>query len=76
LTESYRYAAASVVAPFDYTSMLWALLLGYWMFGEVPTPLVFIGGAIVAVAGLFVIWRERRQKLHYARVPEEPPTPV
>jgi drug/metabolite transporter (DMT)-like permease len=76
LTESYRYAAASVVAPFDFTSMLWALLLGYWMFGEVPTPLVFIGGAIVAVAGLFVIWRERRQKLHYARVPEEPPTPV
>ena len=37
LTESYRYATASVVAPFDYTSMLWALLLGYWLFGELPT---------------------------------------
>ena len=37
LTESYRYAPASVVAPFDYTSMLWAFLLGYWLFGEVPT---------------------------------------
>src|SRR6185503_757169 len=33
LTESYRHAQASVVAPFDYTSMLWALLLGYWLFG-------------------------------------------
>ncbi len=76
LTESYRFAPASVVAPFDYTSMLWALLLGYWIFGEVPTALVFIGGAIVAAAGLFVIWRERVHKLRYARAPDEPPTAV
>jgi drug/metabolite transporter (DMT)-like permease len=59
LTESYRYAAASVVAPFDYSSMLWALLFGYWVFGELPGALVYIGAAIVAGAGLFVIWRER-----------------
>ena len=76
LTESYRFAAASVIAPFDYTSMLWALLLGYWMFGEVPTALVFVGAAIVIAAGLFVLWRERTQKLRYARVPEEPPAPI
>ena len=38
LTESYRYAPASVVAPFDYTAILFAFLLGYAMFGEVPTP--------------------------------------
>ncbi len=76
LTESYRFAAASVIAPFDYTSMLWALLLGYWMFGEVPTGLVFVGAAIVTAAGLFVLWRERTQKLRYQRVPEEPPAPL
>jgi drug/metabolite transporter (DMT)-like permease len=76
LTESYRFAAASVIAPFDYTSMLWALLLGYWMFGEVPTALVFVGAAIVIAAGLFVLWRERTQKLRYERVPEEPPAPI
>jgi drug/metabolite transporter (DMT)-like permease len=76
LTESYRYAAASVIAPFDYTSMLWALLLGFWMFGEVPTALVFVGAAIVIAAGLFVLWRERTQKLRYERVPEEPPAPI
>ena len=45
LTESYRHAPASLVAPFDYTSMLWALLLGYLVFGEVPSALVFIGAA-------------------------------
>jgi drug/metabolite transporter (DMT)-like permease len=60
LTESYRYAAASVVAPFDYSSMLWALLLGYWLFGELPDTLVYAGAVIVAAAGLFVIWRERQ----------------
>src|SRR6185312_16160107 len=59
LTESYRHASASVVAPFDYTAMLWALIIGYWMFGELPAPLVYVGGLIVAGAGLFVIWRER-----------------
>ena len=67
LTESYRYADASVVAPFDYTSMLWALLLGYWVFGELPHTLVYVGGAIVALAGLFVIWRERQIGIERAR---------
>jgi drug/metabolite transporter (DMT)-like permease len=66
LTESYRYAAASVVAPFDYSSMLWALLLGYWLFGELPEKLVNLGAAIVTGAGLFVIWRERQLGLHLA----------
>src|SRR5271156_6746142 len=60
LTESYRYASASVVAPFDYTSMIWALLLGYAMFGETPTVMIFIGSLIICTAGLFVIWRERQ----------------
>jgi drug/metabolite transporter (DMT)-like permease len=73
LTESYRYAAASVVAPFDYSSMLWALLLGYWLFGELPETLVYLGGAIVAGAGLFVIWRERQLGLKRAREAEGPP---
>ncbi len=60
LTESYRYASASVVAPFDYTSMIWALVLGYVMFGETPTPMIVLGSAIIAAAGLFVIWREHQ----------------
>jgi drug/metabolite transporter (DMT)-like permease len=65
LTESYRYASASVVAPFDYTSMIWALLLGYAMFGETPTFMIVLGSAIIAGAGLFVIWREHQLSLKY-----------
>jgi drug/metabolite transporter (DMT)-like permease len=75
LTESYRHAAASVIAPFDYSSMLWALLLGYWFFGEVPSALVLIGAAIVILSGLFVIWRERQLGLRH-REPEDPTTPT
>jgi len=73
LTESYRHASASVVAPFDYTSMIWALLLGYWVFGELPDTLVYVGAAIVTGAGLFVIWRERRLGLQRPRDAEGPP---
>jgi drug/metabolite transporter (DMT)-like permease len=72
LTESYRLAPASPVAPFDYTSMVWAFLLGYFFFNELPTVYVFIGAAIIAVAGLFVIWRERRLGLQRVRAAEGP----
>lgn len=60
LTESYRHAPASVVAPFDYTGMIFALLWGYFLFGELPDRLVLIGAAIVSGAGIFVILRERQ----------------
>jgi drug/metabolite transporter (DMT)-like permease len=59
LTESYRYAPASVVAPFDYVSLLWAFFFGYVLFSEIPSPYVYAGAAIVAGSGLYVIWRER-----------------
>lgn len=75
LTESYRHAPASVVAPFDYSSMLWALLLGYWLFGELPTGLVYVGACIVAGAGLFVIWRERQLGLQRAAAAQGPRRP-
>ncbi|MGC1705566.1 MAG: hypothetical protein WA764_14065 [Pseudolabrys sp.] len=47
--------------------MLWALLLGYWLFGELLEKLVYLGAAIVTGAGLFVIWRERQLGLQRAR---------
>lgn len=67
LTESYRLATASVIAPFDYSAMLWALLLGYWVFGELPSAMVYVGATIVAGAGLAVLFRERWLGLQRAR---------
>ena len=60
LTESYRRAPASTVAPFDYTGMVFALLWGYFLFGDIPDRLVILGAAIVCGAGIFVILRERK----------------
>jgi drug/metabolite transporter (DMT)-like permease len=72
VTESYRFAPASVIAPFDYSMMIWAFLLGYALFGELPTIYVFVGSAIVAAAGLLVIWRERQLGLQRARAARLP----
>lgn len=60
LTESYRHAETSVIAPFEYVSMLLALMLGYSLFGETPTRPMLIGAALIIAAGIFIIWRERR----------------
>ena len=60
LTASYHHAPASLVAPLDYTTMIWAYVLGYVLFGELPTVTVYIGSVVVAGSGLYVIWRERQ----------------
>jgi drug/metabolite transporter (DMT)-like permease len=60
LTSCYRFAPASVVAPFDYVAMLFAILIGYVWFSEVPTPQMLIGASIVIAAGILIIWRERQ----------------
>lgn len=67
LTSSYRFADASLVAPFDYTSMILALLIGYFIFDEVPTGTMLIGAGIVIIAGVLIIWRERKLGLQRAQ---------
>jgi len=60
MTESYRYADVSVIAPFEYTSMLLGIAAGYLFFAEVPTIYMIVGGLIVVASGIFIVWRERR----------------
>lgn len=60
LTSCYRYAPASVVAPFDYASMLFALVIGYVWFDEIPTAMMLVGASVVIFAGVLIIWRERQ----------------
>jgi drug/metabolite transporter (DMT)-like permease len=54
-----RVAEASVVAPFRYTSILWALLLGYLVWGDVPNLLAFAGIVVLVISGLYLLHRER-----------------
>jgi drug/metabolite transporter (DMT)-like permease len=66
MTLSYRYTEASTLAPLDYSNLLLALALGYYLFGEVPHWSMWIGAPLVIVAGLVILWREYRR---YAAVP-------
>ncbi len=75
LTSSYRFADASVIAPFDYASMLFALVIGYAVFDEVPTRPMLLGAALVIAAGIIIILRERhlglqRGKARQAKGPQ------
>ncbi len=62
IAEAYRQAPVSVVAPFEYSYLLWSVLLGYLAFGDIPGIRVLAGAAIVIGSGLYVLHRERRNK--------------
>jgi drug/metabolite transporter (DMT)-like permease len=59
LTEAFRIAPPSLVAPFEYTSLLWAMLFGFLVWGDVPTTLVLMSAAVVIVSGIYVLHDER-----------------
>jgi drug/metabolite transporter (DMT)-like permease len=67
LTESYRYADATTIAPFDYTQMIWAIAVGWLFFAEVPQAGVLAGAAIVILAGMLVVWGNRDRGLPAVR---------
>jgi drug/metabolite transporter (DMT)-like permease len=67
LTSAYREADASLVAPFDYASMVFALAIGYWIFSEIPTWTMLCGAVLIVAAGVGIILRERYLGLERAR---------
>tara|TARA_R110002124_G_scaffold146126_6_gene311377 strand:- start:249 stop:1184 length:936 start_codon:yes stop_codon:yes gene_type:complete len=68
VTSSYRFGSASMLAPYDYTSMLFAIIIGYVLFGELPTVMMLAGAALVICAGALVIWRERQLGMERGKV--------
>lgn len=61
MTNAYRHADAAVIAPFDYTAILWAVVIGLVVFGDWPAPSVFLGVAVVIASGLYILHRETRR---------------
>ena len=58
LTEAIRRAPVAVVAPFDYTQLVWAGLIGFLVWGETPAMLTLIGAMVVAASSTYILWRE------------------
>jgi drug/metabolite transporter (DMT)-like permease len=58
LIAAYRRTPAALVAPFQYTQMLWAIVLGALVWSDLPEPIMLVGASIVAASGLFILYRE------------------
>jgi drug/metabolite transporter (DMT)-like permease len=63
ITQAYRNAPTSVVAPFDYLSMVFSIAFGYWLFDELPTSTMLFGAVLIVGSGLIIIWREHRLRV-------------
>ena len=62
LTQALRVAPVAVVAPFDYTQLIWASLIGFAVWEETPRPATLVGAGVVALSGLYIVYREARQR--------------
>jgi drug/metabolite transporter (DMT)-like permease len=62
LTEAFRSAPTAVVAPFEYTALLWGILIDWTVWNVLPATRVYVGGGIVIASGLYLIWHERSQQ--------------
>lgn len=61
ITQGYRFAPAAVIAPFDYSALLWAVILGWLIWNDVPGPHVWLGSSILIASGLYILHRETRK---------------
>ncbi|MGB6536574.1 MAG: DMT family transporter [Xanthobacteraceae bacterium] len=68
-TQSLRLAPATAVAPFYYLMLVWALGFGFFIWGDVPSPGLLVGSAIVVASGFFLFWREARLQRRIAIAP-------
>lgn len=73
-TQSFRYADASVIAPFEYMSLLWIVALGYVLFGDLPQASMWLGAPFVIAAGVVIAWRERVRAATPAAPSSRPPS--
>lgn len=62
LNQAYRIAPAPVLAPFEYTALLWGLVWGWTFWGDWPDGSTWVGIVIIVGSGLFVLWREAQER--------------
>lgn len=64
MTQSYKFSDVSTIAPFDYTSIIFGIIFGYFVFGDLPGLSVIVGSIFVSAAGILIIFRERHLKVN------------
>jgi drug/metabolite transporter (DMT)-like permease len=73
ITSSFRFGPVSMLAPFDYASMIFATIIGWVVFSEIPTPAILIGTGLVMTGGVLIIWRERQLGLDRSKAKASSP---
>jgi S-adenosylmethionine uptake transporter len=73
VVQAFKYARVHVIAPFQYITVLWAILIGWLIFSEPPTATMLVGAAFIILAGLIICWYE---KIEYNKNTASPITPV
>jgi drug/metabolite transporter (DMT)-like permease len=69
-TRSLSLAPPSAVVPFNYLSLVWAMILGFAVWGDVPSPGLLVGSAIVVASGLYILWRETVRRRRAVPAPQ------
>ncbi len=72
VNRALKLADAATVAPLQYTLLLWAVVFGWLMFGDIPRSSIVIGAALIVVSGLYIFFRENALKRKQAKVPDQP----
>src|SRR3954464_10692727 len=67
-TRSLSLAPPSAVVPFNYVSLVWATILGFAIWGDMPPPELLLGSAIVVASGLYILWRETMRRRRPATI--------
>ncbi|MCE2484571.1 MAG: DMT family transporter [Desulfurellaceae bacterium] len=78
LAQAFRYGEVSLIAPFEYTGLVWAMALGYWLWGDVPSSGVLAGGALIIASGIYMVRHEGgsgRTEEEQDEEQDEEPTP-
>ena len=67
MTTSLKFGPVSTVVPMDYTSLIWATLLGWWVFDRLPAETTWLGAPIIIASGLYIVWREHVRRREETR---------
>ena len=71
-TRALRLGPATAVSPFYYLTLVWALIIGFLAWGDVPSPLLLAGSCVVVISGLLLLWHETKVRESSARILAEP----
>ena len=60
ITQAFRFAPAATVAPFEYSALIWATLLGWLIWDEIPDLLTYVGAGVIILSGCYIVFREQQ----------------